>query len=77
MPKLICERFKVDREFMRIFGVKFTRFWSPLLSYYENRLIIDIYAFDAFLGVPDNQSLKDYATEKYGQEAIDLILELI
>jgi hypothetical protein len=57
-------------QFYDTFGVSIGHFMDMMLGF-------DIVAFDKHLGTPDGTSTKDFITEKYGDEATQLIEDLI
>lgn len=63
---------KAGAKFKPVFGKAFTEYYNPFTGF-------DIVKFDEdfFPDLPDGVSLKDAVLEKYGQESVDLIQELI
>lgn len=60
-----CDKFQV------IFKTRLKPFWK------DNIFGFDILAFDAWLGVPDGKSTNEVIKERYGQEGLDVIDDLL
>ena len=56
--------------FQSTFGVPLSRFWNNLCGF-------DVVAFNDYLQCPENVSLADHITQKYGNEACNLVEVLI
>jgi len=67
---------KYDGRFKKIFGVSIKPFYSRLLLMVGIQNF-DIVAFDRWLRTPNNVSIQDYVKEKFGQEGVDLINEIL
>jgi len=59
-----------NRDFLRIFNMSLSSFFSPIVGF-------DVIGFDDYLQVPDGTSTAEYVLENYGQEALDLLSNLI
>jgi len=57
-------------DFRRIFRFSLVNYTDPLFGF-------DIVAFDRRLKVPDGTSTKDFIKEKYGDEAVSLVIRLM
>jgi hypothetical protein len=58
-------------EFMEIFGVDPKNYWE------NNFLGFDVIGFDEkFIKTPDNMSMREYVTEKYGKKGYDVFTKI-
>lgn len=71
---LVIARRKVVQDYSRVFlstfGVQLGRYMHPLFGF-------DVVRFDQMIQPKDGESTKDKVEREYGQEAVDLIMELI
>ena len=64
------KREKYYRQFKNTFGI-------PLADFFDNLFGFDVVGFDDWLGTPDGISMRDHIISEYGQEAVDIVLELL
>lgn len=58
-------------EFMAIFGVDPKNYWE------NNFFGFDVIGFDEkFIKTPDNMSMREYVTEKYGKKGFDVLTKI-
>lgn len=58
-------------EFMEIFGVDPKNYWE------NNFFGFDVIGFDEkFIKTPDNMSMREYVTEKYGKKGFDVFTKI-
>lgn len=63
------ERYR--NEFMEIFGVDPKNYWE------NNFFGFNVIGFDEkFIKTPDNMSMKEYVTEKYGEKGYDVLTKI-
>ena len=60
--------------FNRIFDMTLARFANPWANPFAG---FNIYLFEEEIGVPDNTSCKDFLLGKYGQDACDMVFDLL
>jgi hypothetical protein len=71
------------KRFRRIFKVNPNPFIDKILSVHFGRMVLDILYFDSWLVdnygdfVDNGKSIQDIVLEKYGQEAVDFVRELL
>jgi len=75
VEKIIVENInllkKYRNEFMEIFGVDPKNYWE------NNFFGFDVIAFDEkFIKTPDNISMREYVTEKYGKKGFDVFAKI-
>lgn len=58
------------KPFEQAFGVKMHPFFDYVMGF-------DVVAFDKYLEVPDGTSTKEFIAEKYGDDAVTLVENLI
>ncbi len=57
--------------FLRVFGISLKHFWI------DNILGFNVIAFDDWLKTPDGISTRDFIRQKYGDEAVAIVEDLI
>lgn len=73
----------VEQKFRKYFGVSFQKFYDGILSIVCKHLMIDILKFDDWLHSQfgnyedEGKSMRDIIHEKYGDNAVELIKNLI
>ena len=61
---------KYSTKFRQYFGANLANYLHPIYGF-------EIIKFDGLIQPPDGKSTKDVIAEKYGTEAVELVLELI
>lgn len=59
-----------EKEFNGLFGVELRLYMSPIFGF-------DIFAFEDFLGVPENISMEAFLIGKYNQRAAEVVYQLL
>lgn len=70
---VMAARKKYDSNYMKFQST----FNIPLKTYWDKMFAFDVIGFDDFLETPDGTSTKDWILEKYGQDAVNLVLDLL
>ena len=74
---------KLNEKFRRIYGVGFNDFYDGLMSVASGHICIDVIKFDDWLHdkygnyEDSGQSMKELIRDKYGEQSVKLIEDLI
>lgn len=60
----------LDTQFRITFDLQLRQFMHPLFGF-------NVIKFDEKIGTPDNMSCHDFIEQKYGEEAVKLVLNLL
>ena len=70
---VIAARKKYDNNYLKFQSI----FNIPLKNYWDKLFAFDVIGFDKFLETPDGVSTHDWILQKYGQNAVNLVLDLL